>query len=108
MTITASERASGGLVGAAGRAVQRLFSRPSAPLPALSPPSPEAARPLPREISGASLFTYAGADATAEAPAASWQEWQRWAARAPKGQRKERLEALQAYTAALLRREVGK
>jgi len=50
----------------------------------------------------------AGADAPADAPAASWEEWQRWAARAPHGQKRERQKTLIQYTAELLRQEVGR
>ena len=50
----------------------------------------------------------AGAEATANAPAASWEEWQRWAARAPHGQKRERQKTLIQYTAELLRQEVGR
>ena len=53
-------------------------------------------------------LNYAGAEATANAPAASWEQWQRWAARAPHGQKRERQRTLVQYTAALLRQEVGR
>jgi len=54
------------------------------------------------------LLNYAGAEATANAPAASWEQWQRWAARAPHGQKRERQRTLVQYTAELLRQEVGR
>jgi len=57
---------------------------------------------------GVSSLNYAGAEATANAPAASWEEWQKWAARAPHGQKRERQRTLIQYTAELLRQEVGR
>ena len=57
---------------------------------------------------GVSSLNYAGAEATANAPAASWEEWQRWAARAPHGQKRERQRTLVQYTAEMLRQEVGR
>lgn len=57
---------------------------------------------------GVSSLNCAGADAPADAPAASWEEWQRWAARAPHGQKRERQRTLIQYTAELLRQEVGR
>lgn len=57
---------------------------------------------------GVSSLNCAGADAPADAPAASWEQWQRWAARAPHGQKRERQRTLVQYTAALLRQEVGR
>lgn len=54
------------------------------------------------------LLNCAGAEATANAPAASWEQWQRWAARAPHGQKRERQRTLVQYTAEMLRQEVGR
>lgn len=61
----------------------------------------------PHVSTGVSSLNCAGADAPADAPAASWEEWQKWAARAPHGQKRERQRTLIQYTAALLRQEVG-
>ena len=67
--------------------------------------SAERSHPVSR---GVSSLNCAGADAPADAPAASWEEWQKWAARAPHGQKRERQRTLVQYTAALLRQEVGR